>query len=115
MDLVIFEENKPFVLEALGNGNFDYMESASEVFETEFFRHIKAKTILDKFSDTYQQLLPSDSHVSVYYQNYYALFKPFETVGFVVTLHEEARNKIAHKCRRIRRELDGVMRNPRPP
>jgi hypothetical protein len=62
-----------------------------------------------------QQLLPSDSHVIVYYQNYYALFKPFEIVGFVVTLHEEARNKIAQKCRRIRRELDGVMRNPRPP
>ena len=53
MDLVIFEENKPFVLEALGNGNFDYMESASEVFETEFFRYIKAKTILDKLSVTY--------------------------------------------------------------
>jgi hypothetical protein len=62
-----------------------------------------------------QQLLPSDSHVIVYYKNYYALFKPFEIVGFVVTLHEEARNKIAQKCRRIRRELDGVMRNPRPP
>jgi hypothetical protein len=62
-----------------------------------------------------QQLLPSDSHVIVYYQNYYALFKPFEIVGFVVTLHEEARNKIAQKCRRIRRELDGIMRNPRPP
>ena len=43
MDLVIFEENKPFVLEALGNGNFDYMESASEVFETEFFRYIKRR------------------------------------------------------------------------
>lgn len=53
MDLVVFEKNKPFVLEALGNGNFDYMESASEVFETEFFRHIKAKTILDKLSATY--------------------------------------------------------------
>jgi len=53
MDLVVFEENKPFVLEALGNGNFDYMESASEVFETEFFRYIKAKTILDKLSATY--------------------------------------------------------------
>jgi hypothetical protein len=28
MDLVIFEENKPFVLEALQNGEFDYMEAA---------------------------------------------------------------------------------------
>lgn len=53
MDLVIFEENKPFVLQALGNGEFDYMESASEVFETDFFRYIKAKAILDKLSATY--------------------------------------------------------------
>jgi hypothetical protein len=53
MDLVIFEQNKPLVLEALGNGEFDYIESASEVFETEFFRFIKAKTILDKLAETY--------------------------------------------------------------
>lgn len=53
MDLVIFEENKPFVLQALGNGDFDYIESASEVFETEFFRFIKAKAILDKLAETY--------------------------------------------------------------
>ena len=53
MDLVIFEQNKPLVLEALGNGEFDYVESASEVFETEFFRFIKAKTILNKLAQTY--------------------------------------------------------------
>ena len=53
MDLVIFEQNKPLVLEALGSGEFDYIESASEVFETEFFRFIKAKAILDKLSETY--------------------------------------------------------------
>jgi len=53
MDLVIFEENKLLVLQALGNGDFDYIESASEVFETEFFRFIKAKAILDKLAETY--------------------------------------------------------------
>jgi len=53
MDLVIFEENKPFVLQALGNGDFDYIESASEVFETEFFRFIKAKAILGKLAFSY--------------------------------------------------------------
>jgi hypothetical protein len=62
-----------------------------------------------------QQLLPSDNYVIVYYQNYYGLFRPFELVGFVVTLREEARKKIAAKCRRIGRELNGIMRNPRPP
>jgi hypothetical protein len=53
MDLVIFEENKPFVLQSLGNGDFDYIESANEVYEADFFRFIKAKTILDKLADTY--------------------------------------------------------------
>jgi hypothetical protein len=62
-----------------------------------------------------QQLLPSDNHIIVYWQNYYALFKPFELVGFVVMLGEEARKKIAAKCRRIGRELNGLMQNPRPP
>ncbi|MGQ9689485.1 MAG: hypothetical protein ACUVXF_11970 [Desulfobaccales bacterium] len=50
MDLVIFEENKPFVLEALGNGEFDYMEAASEVFEADFFRFIKARALLDELA-----------------------------------------------------------------
>jgi len=62
-----------------------------------------------------QQLLPSDSHIIVYYQNYYGLFRPFELMGFVVTLREEPRKKIAAKCRRIGRELNGLMQNPRPP
>jgi len=62
-----------------------------------------------------QQLLPSDNYVIVYYQNYYGLFTPFELVGFAVTLGEEARKKIAAKCRRIGRELDGALNNPRPP
>ena len=62
-----------------------------------------------------QQLLPSDNHIIVYWQNYYGLFRPFELVGLVVTLGEEARKKIAAKCRRIGRELNGLMQNPRPP
>jgi hypothetical protein len=62
-----------------------------------------------------QQLLPSDNYIIVYHQNYYGLFRPFELIGFVVTLGEQARKKIAAKCRRIGRELNGLMRNPRPP
>jgi hypothetical protein len=53
MDLVIFESNKPLVLKALGNGEFDYVESASEVFETEFFQYIRAKSILAKLAESY--------------------------------------------------------------
>ena len=53
MDLVIFEENKPLVLEALGKGEFDYIEAASEVFEADFFRFIKARAFLDDLAGTY--------------------------------------------------------------
>jgi len=62
-----------------------------------------------------KQLLPSDNHMIVYYQNYYALFRPFELIQFVVELSEEPRRKIAQKCRRIGGELNGLMKNPRPP
>lgn len=53
MDLVIFEQNKPLVIQALENGEFDYIEGAGEVFEAEFFRHINAKGILAKCAETY--------------------------------------------------------------
>jgi hypothetical protein len=62
-----------------------------------------------------QQLLPSDNHIIVYYQNYYGLFRPFELVQFLVELPEEPRKKIARKCRRIGRELSTLMNSPRPP
>jgi len=62
-----------------------------------------------------QQLLPSDNHIIVYHQNYYALFRPFEIIQFVVELPEEPRKKIAQKCRRVGRELNTLMNNPRPP
>jgi hypothetical protein len=53
MELVMFEESKPFVLEALGGGEFDYREAASEVFEADFFRFIKARAILDQLAESY--------------------------------------------------------------
>lgn len=53
MDLVIFEDNKSLVLEALGDGEFDYIEAASEVFEADFFRFIKARALLDQLAETY--------------------------------------------------------------
>jgi hypothetical protein len=53
MDLVIYEENKPFVLEELEEGDFDYIDAASEVYETEFFRFIGANRLLPKLAATY--------------------------------------------------------------
>jgi hypothetical protein len=62
-----------------------------------------------------QQLLPSDNHIIIYWQNYYGLFNPMELAEIIATLGDIARKKVAEKCRRIRRELNGIMTNPRPP
>jgi hypothetical protein len=62
-----------------------------------------------------QQLLPSDNHIIVYRHTYYGLFAPLEFTEIIVRLGEEARKKIADKCQRLRRELQGVMQNPRAP
>ena len=62
-----------------------------------------------------QQLLPSDNHIIVYWQNYYGLFSALEFAEMIATLDDQPRKKVAERCRRLRRELDGVMRNPRPP
>ncbi len=53
MDLVIFEENKPLVLQALKNGEFDYIEACSEEVETDFFRYIYERHILQKLAKNY--------------------------------------------------------------
>ena len=53
MDLVVFEENKPYVLEAFCEGDFDYIEAASEVVETDFFRFIGVRNILAKLAQSY--------------------------------------------------------------
>ena len=53
MDFMIFQENRPFILESYCQGDFDYIDSAGEVFETDFFRFIKAKEILRELSESY--------------------------------------------------------------
>ena len=199
MDLAPFEENKALIAYALGEGEGDSIESASEVVETECFRFIKPTAILDKLTETYpsprkkeevpcdqdllrkvakdteadalmrwfstdvaevlknqcafsmvinqvvfimlsytllqryllrqgrtelnnetlphirQQLSPSDNHIIGYFENDDGLFAPLEFTEIIATLGEEARKKVAGKCRRLRRELNGVMRNPRAP
>lgn len=62
-----------------------------------------------------QQLLPSDNHLIVYFEHHYGLFAPLEFTEIIAGLGEEARRKAARKCQRLRRELNGVMKNPRAP
>ena len=62
-----------------------------------------------------EQLLPSNHHIIVYFQNYYGLFEQLEFMELMtVGLSDEARKKIGDKSRRLRREFKGIMTHPRP-
>jgi hypothetical protein len=53
MNLVVFENNKPFVIDEFRQGRFDYVELASDVAETKFFRFLFGKHIVDKLAEHY--------------------------------------------------------------
>lgn len=53
MDVVLFEYDQSFVLEAFGQGEFDFVDAVSELEETQFFRFIGAHKILSKLAQSY--------------------------------------------------------------
>ena len=92
-----------------------FMMLAYNLLQLHLFRQKRKELNQKTLPHIRQQLLPSDNHIIVYHQNYYGMFRPFELIQFVVELAEEPRKKIAQRCRRIGRELSGLMNNPRPP
>ena len=60
MDLVVFENNKPFVIDEFREGRFDYVELASDVAETKFFQFLFGQQIVDRLAAHYPS--PRDRH-----------------------------------------------------
>jgi len=60
MDLVVFENNKPFVIDEFREGRFDYVELASDVAETKFFQFLFGQQIVAKLVQHYPS--PRDRH-----------------------------------------------------
>ena len=50
---MLFERNDRLVIEAFRRGEFDYLEGVGEVCETDFFRAIAEKKVLEKLAVTY--------------------------------------------------------------
>lgn len=50
---MLFERNDRLVIEAFQRGEFDYLEGVGEVCETDFFRTITEKKVLEKLAATY--------------------------------------------------------------
>jgi len=52
-DLVAFEHDRSFVIDALRQGEFDHLETVSEAAEADLFRHLIGRQILDRLAETY--------------------------------------------------------------
>jgi hypothetical protein len=53
IDLVAFEHDRPFVIDALRQGEFDHLETVSEAAEADLFRNLIGRQILDRLAETY--------------------------------------------------------------
>jgi len=53
MDLVAFQHDRGFVLDALCRGEIDYLENVSEAAEADFFRHLIRRDVLNRLAEHY--------------------------------------------------------------
>ena len=53
MDLIIFEQDRPFILQSLRSGDFDYVEAANEAAEADFFRDLFKRKVISDLAGSY--------------------------------------------------------------
>jgi hypothetical protein len=53
MDLVAFQYDRSFVLDALRRGEIDYLENVSEAAEADLFRHLLRRDVLNRLAERY--------------------------------------------------------------
>ena len=53
MDVLSFEYDRSFVLEALRQGDVDYLEHVSEAAEADLFRHLIRRQVIQRLAESY--------------------------------------------------------------
>ena len=53
MDLIAFQYDRAFVVDALSRGEIDYLEHVSEAAEADFFRHLIRRDVLNRLAEHY--------------------------------------------------------------
>jgi hypothetical protein len=53
MDLIIFEQDKKFVINSFKDGKFDYVDGVTEIAERRFFKYVFGEGIMKKLAETY--------------------------------------------------------------
>ncbi|MEK7409593.1 MAG: hypothetical protein AAB225_31385 [Acidobacteriota bacterium] len=60
MDLLAFQYDRGFLLDALRHGELDYLEHVSAAAEADFFRHLIRRDVLNRLAERYPTVcLPS--------------------------------------------------------
>jgi len=53
VDLIAFQHDRHFVVDALSRGEIDYLEHVSEAAEADFFRHLIRRDVLNRLAEPY--------------------------------------------------------------
>ena len=53
MDLIAFQYDRSFVVDALRRGEIDYLEQVGEAAEADFFRHLIRRDVLHRLAERY--------------------------------------------------------------
>ena len=53
MNMILFEHDRQFVIEALRRGQVDYLENVCQAVESDLFRHLVGRGVLDRLAETY--------------------------------------------------------------
>ena len=51
--ILIYEQNRPYVIEKFHNGHFDYIDVVQEVAQRDFFRYVASTLLLERLGETY--------------------------------------------------------------
>jgi len=53
MNAILFEHDRPFVIDALRRGEVDYLENVGQAVEADLFRHLIGRGVLDRLAESY--------------------------------------------------------------
>jgi hypothetical protein len=51
--ILVYEQNKPYVIQQFHNGHFDYIDVVQEVAQRDFFRYVASHLLLQRLADGY--------------------------------------------------------------
>ena len=51
--ILVYEQNKPYVIQQFHNGHFDYIDVVQEVTQRDFFRYVASTLLLQRLAESY--------------------------------------------------------------